>query len=137
MNAVPARQRAVLVVDDEVEMAEEIADGLRAEGYEAEMVHGGEDALALVAADPHRFAVVVTDIRMPGMDGLTLARRLRQEAGASPVPQIVFITGHAVPSEIAPALAPMPVEVARKPFRWDELVTLIDRALERAEGQAA
>jgi DNA-binding NtrC family response regulator len=65
----------VLVVDDEVKNAELTALALRDGGHETEFVNGGEQALERMAAAP--FEAVVTDLRMPRMDGLELLRELR------------------------------------------------------------
>ena len=62
----------VLVVDDEVKNAELTALALRDGGHETEFVSGGEAALERMAAAP--FEAVVTDLRMPRMDGLELLR---------------------------------------------------------------
>jgi CheY-like chemotaxis protein len=129
-------QAGILIVDDEIDVAEEIADGLRADGFAVATAGDGAQALQMIEAAPGRFTVLITDIRMPGMDGITLARRLRALPDASACPEIIFVTGHAVPSEIASAFTPPPIEVARKPFRWAELLTLVSRALERHGSRA-
>ena len=128
-------QPGILIVDDELDVAEEIADGLRADGYAVATAGDGLQALRLIEDAPGRFNVLITDIRMPGMDGITLARRLRALPDPGACPEIIFVTGHAVPSEIASIFTPAPIEVARKPFRWAELLGLISRALERHEAR--
>ena len=65
----------ILVVDDEIKNAELTALALRDAGHEAEFVNGGDAALARMAALP--FEAVVTDLRMPRMDGLELMREIR------------------------------------------------------------
>lgn len=120
--------REILIVDDEPDVAREIADGLMDEGYHCVVVDSALNALDLVTAAPQRFGLIVTDIRMPGMDGVTLARRIIEACGAGPSPGIVMVTGHAVPQEVTTALPARSVEVVRKPFRWDEFVAHVHRA---------
>ena len=80
------RRPRVLVVDDSAEMAHSIADGLSDRGYEAVPISSGRDALARLSAE--RFDALVTDLRMPQVDGLQILAasrgfdpdRLHQEA---------------------------------------------------------
>lgn len=67
----------VLIVDDEVDITDMLSIGLDRLGYEVASVNEPEEALADFQRDPDIWDVVVTDQRMPGMDGLTLARRLK------------------------------------------------------------
>jgi PAS domain S-box-containing protein len=75
----PWPSRRVLVVDDNVDAAESLAVLLRMAGHEVYTAHGG--LAALEAAQVHRPEVVLLDLGMPGMDGLEVARRLRQDLG--------------------------------------------------------
>jgi DNA-binding NtrC family response regulator len=68
----------VLVVDDEVDVADSLAIALQRLGYEAVPVYGPEEALAAVSAAPLAWDVVVTDQVMPQMRGLELARKLKR-----------------------------------------------------------
>ena len=79
----------VLVVDDELKNAELTALALRDAGHQAEFVNGGEAALARMAATP--FDAVVTDFRMPRMDGLELMRELRHRW---PATTLVMMTAY-------------------------------------------
>ena len=114
----------VLVVDDEAEVAEEIADGLRLDGYGCAVAGSGAEALDAVARAGGAIGVVVTDIRMPGMDGLALAGRLAALPPDAAV-EVVFITGHAEPSDVGGT-------VVRKPFRWSEIAEAVAGAMRRA-----
>ena len=81
----------VLVVDDEEVLARLGQKTLAALGYVVEFATQPADALALVRADPQRFAVVLTDQTMPGMTGLLLASRLREIRPELPV---ILMTGY-------------------------------------------
>src|SRR4030095_15253840 len=69
---------AILVADDEAGVRESLAEVLRDAGYVVETAVDGSAALA--ALDNHDFAVVITDLRMPGADGLAVLRKLREVA---------------------------------------------------------
>jgi two-component system CheB/CheR fusion protein len=75
----PYPRRRVLVVDDNVDVAESLGLLLRLGGHEVRVVHDGLAALEQVQADPPE--LVFLDIGMPGMDGNEVARRLRQQPG--------------------------------------------------------
>jgi len=115
----------ILVVDDEERMASVVAMALGRAGYECETCPGGE--AALVAVDARGADVVVTDWRMPGMDGIELLRRLHVKRPALPV---ILITAHgSVPSAVA-AMREGAFDYITKPFDNDELRALVGRALD-------
>lgn len=128
---------AILIVDDEEEVALEIADGLRSDGYLVEVVTSGRAALDRIELAPGRFSVVVTDIRMPGMDGVALARDILAMTDEARRPEVILVTGHGVPREIAQSLPSDRVSVVRKPFRWNELIEPLEAAHARAAARMA
>src|SRR5256885_10671765 len=69
--------RGILIVDDEPDTATLLRDSLRRRGYLVDEVHSGEDCLSYLRTKP--VDVVVTDIKMPGMTGIELCGRLRDE----------------------------------------------------------
>jgi CheY-like chemotaxis protein len=88
----------VLAVDDNHDAAALIGRALEGLGCSVLVVHDGPSALASVAAFQPQ--LVLLDIGLPGMDGYTLARRLR-ESGLDPSPRIVAVTGYGQPSDRA------------------------------------
>ena len=115
----------IVVVDDEERMASVVAMALGRAGYECETCTSGEAALA--AVDARGADAVVTDWRMPGMDGIELLRRLHQKRPALPV---ILITAHgSVPSAVA-AMREGAFDYLTKPFDNDELRALVGRALD-------
>ncbi|MBI3826918.1 MAG: response regulator [Candidatus Rokubacteria bacterium] len=80
----------VLVIDDEEGIRAVFRDFLEALGYEADVAAGGEEGLALF--DRHRHGLVLTDLLMPGMSGLEVARAIRARCPETP---IVVISGSA------------------------------------------
>ena len=79
----------VLVVDDQEEMRDLLAEMLASEGYEPRAVVGGEEALQELEHAP--YDLLLTDLNMPHMDGLALLRRVRERWPSLPV---VIITGY-------------------------------------------
>ncbi|HZR84059.1 MAG TPA: sigma-54 dependent transcriptional regulator [Candidatus Binatia bacterium] len=115
----------VLVVDDEARMAGAIAMALGRAGLECETCASGEEALA--AMEARGADVVVTDWRMPGMDGVELLRRLH---AAWPGLPVILVTAHAsVPAAVA-AMRDGAFDYVAKPFDNDELRALVRRAIE-------
>jgi len=84
----------VLVVDDDSAMRSVVSDALRHEGYEVDCVCNGLQALTAFAR--HRPDALVLDIAMPGMDGITLMRTLREQTRWGTVP-VVVISGQPEP----------------------------------------
>ena len=80
----------ILVVDDEPEVGELVAEILTREGYEATVAQSGEEALGLIRT--RRFAAIVSDLRMPGMDGMDLHARI-SEMAPQLLPSLGFMTG--------------------------------------------
>lgn len=115
----------VLVVDDEERMADVVAMALRRGGFECETCASGEAALAALNARP--VDVVVTDRKMPGMDGLELLRAVHERRPDLPV---VLLTAHGdVPSAVQ-AMRAGAFDYVTKPFDNDELRLLVGRACE-------
>jgi DNA-binding NtrC family response regulator len=115
----------ILVVDDEPRMAEVMAAALARAGHEAETCTGG--AAALQALEERGADVVVTDWRMPDMDGVALMRAIHARRPALPV---ILVTAHGtVPAAVA-AMREGAFDYLTKPFDNDELRALVGRALE-------
>jgi CheY-like chemotaxis protein len=91
--------RRVLVVDDLVDAAEGQAALLRLAGHEVRVVHDGSEALRVAAA--FRPDVVILDIGLPGLDGLSVARALRSQPGTASV-LLVVLSGYATPPAWGP-----------------------------------
>ncbi len=112
-SPVPAPPRAhILVVDDDVVLARAVAAAL-GELHEVEIAATGLDALARIAAADH--AVVVCDLVMPGMSGVELARRVIADRPGHRG-RFLFITGGAVPVEIAAQIEALGGTIVAKPF---------------------
>jgi DNA-binding NtrC family response regulator len=123
-NAAPR----VLVVDDVVEMAEMIADELAGRGYRAVAISSGREAMRMLGAD--RVDALVTDLRMPDVDGLQL---LRASQALDPIRPVILITAFEAVDAAREALLVGAVHCLTKPFRLDALARVLDEAMGRRE----
>lgn len=113
------------VVDDDEAMRESLLALLMASGYEARAYASAEDFLATRAPEP---GCVISDIRMPGMDGLSLLKKLRTEGTEIP---LVLITGHGDVPMAVEAMKAGAVDFLEKPFEGAALLGAVDNALRR------
>jgi DNA-binding NtrC family response regulator len=121
-----SNKERILVVDDEVNARTALAELLGDEGYEIETAADAFKALGKVESfAPH---LILTDLKMPGMDGIELIKRVR--AMDTPATFVVMTAFGAVDSAIE-AMRAGAFEYLTKPLNFDELVLVIDRALEQ------
>ncbi|MCP4806447.1 MAG: sigma-54-dependent Fis family transcriptional regulator [Proteobacteria bacterium] len=118
----------VLVVDDELSMREFLAILLEREGYSVDTASSGEDALVKLAAST--YDLVLTDLTMPGMDGMELIRQVRGAAAGHPrdVP-VVMVTAYGSTESAVEAMKEGASDYVLKPFNNDELRLVIRKAL--------
>jgi CheY-like chemotaxis protein len=112
----------VLVVDDEKIVRDSMREWLAEEGYPVQTAASAQKALDLLETD--RFQVMLTDIRMPGMDGVTLLSRAR---AVQPDLAVVMMTAYAAVDSAVAAMKQGAVEYLVKPFDPDAVLTLVDR----------
>ena len=115
----------VLLVDDDEQMRSSTAQALELAGFAVEPLATGDEALAL--AGPGFAGVVVSDIRMPGMDGMTLLGRSHE---VDPEIPVILVTGHAEVPLAVEAIRGGAYDFIEKPFVVQELATVIRRALD-------
>lgn len=122
--------RRLLVVDDEPGLLQAVAVCLRAGGYEVTTARSGAEALVRLAeALPD---LVISDIRMPGMDGYQLARQLRASSRTELIP-IVFLTAKDETSDRIEGFRTGIDAYVTKPFEPDELLAIIANILGRVQ----
>lgn len=122
--------KRLLVVDDEPNLLRAIAAVLRGEGFEVSTVRSGREALvALAQSVPD---LIVSDVRMPGMDGFQLARKLRSAPNFALLPIIFLTAKDETEDRIEGFLAGVDVYLT-KPFEPDELIAVIKNILQRVE----
>ena len=122
--SVPPESDWVLVVDDDKPMHELIATALSTGGLEVVTAGNGPDAFTAIDAHRTEPLLVLTDVLMPGMDGLTLARKLKARLKLA---KIVVMSGHLAdvswwPSDLRD------LAFLAKPFRMADLMALIESA---------
>ena len=116
----------ILIVDDELSMRDFLKILFENEGYEVFVAPDAATALDVAIKDP--FDVVITDIRMPGMNGLELLVELKQHFSDLPV---VMITAYASPDDAVQAMRQGAFDYITKPFHVDELKNVIRTAVQR------
>ncbi len=122
--------KRLLIVDDEPNLLRAVAACLRAEGYEIDAVRSGEEALIHVAQTLPD--LIVSDVRMPRMDGHALARQLRINPRTDLIP-IVFLTAKDETADRIDGFRSGVDAYLTKPFEPDELVAVIANILRRVE----
>ncbi len=122
MTPAPVR---VLLVDDDPGVRYTLREILASEGLAVDEAANGAEALAKLDGHP----LVVTDLRMPVMDGMELLRRL---AARSPAPRVVVITAHGSERQAVEAMKAGAWDYFRKPFETEELLAVVRRAVEAA-----
>ncbi|MBS1144992.1 MAG: response regulator [Proteobacteria bacterium] len=115
----------VLVVDDDEDILKLLTMRLRAKGFRITAVGSAEQALAQIAVDPPR--VVVSDIRLPGIDGLALFEEIRRTRPTLPV---ILLTAHGNIPDAVDATSRGVFGYLTKPFDSQILLEKIDRALQ-------
>lgn len=120
----------VLVVEDEKKTASFVRKALQAEGHAVDVLHDGSEALAAVQHTP--FDVVVLDVMLPGRDGLSVVRQMREKRVKTPV---LLLTARGEVSEKVEGLNAGADDYLAKPFALDELTARV-RALGRRHSEA-
>nr|WP_246583547.1 hybrid sensor histidine kinase/response regulator [Bradyrhizobium iriomotense] len=120
--AVAGSGMSVLLVEDNIELANFAADGLTALGYSITLVDNAADALAELVVGTDRFDVVFSDIVMPGMTGLDLGRAIRDRGIGVPV---VLTTGY---SQALSQEGSLGFDLVQKPYSIEELSRVLHHA---------
>ena len=122
--------KRILVVDDEPNLLVAIAAVLRGEGFEVSTARSGREALVSVAQSLPD--LIVSDVRMPGIDGYTLARRLRSAPNSAMIPIIFLTAKDEIEDRVEGFRSGVDVYLT-KPFEPDELIAVIRNILQRVE----
>ena len=118
--------KRILVVDDEESIRALLQDILRLDSHEVALASDGGEAAAQVAREP--FDVIITDLKMPGMDGATFDREVRQRDPAQ-ARRMIFITGDTVSPDTRAFLQRVANPVLLKPFKIGPLRDAIETVL--------
>lgn len=115
----------VLLIEDDRNIATGLQKAMRAIGYEVEVQARGDDGLAQALAES--YDVVITDLKLPGIEGLDLVRQLHQ---AKPKLPIILITAHGTTEIAIEATKWGAFDYVPKPFEVEELLDLVAKAIE-------
>jgi DNA-binding response OmpR family regulator len=109
----------VLLVDDEQKFATMLAKRLALRGVDVDYVYTGEDAIA--KAETQRYDAAILDVKMPGIGGIELKRKLIE---MDPCLKIIFLTGHGSKTDFETGSVEAACYLA-KPIQIDELITIL------------
>ena len=121
-------QFKVLIIDDEKPHAEAVAESLQRVGYECTIVTSGKAGAARIDEDD--FDIILTDLRMPDMDGLAILRKAKQ---ANPSTEVVVITGHGDVKTAVEAIKQGAANYLTKPLDMGELRAVVDKAADTTQ----
>jgi len=126
----------ILVVEDEQDLADAVAKGLRREGYAVDIAYTGDDALEKLVVNA--YDLVCLDLNLPGVDGRTIARRLKEGNGegvSEPSPRILMLTARGEIDDRISGLDDGADDYVVKPFDFGELSARIRALLRRDAGK--
>ena len=121
------KKRRVLVVDDHLSMAEMVADGLVERGYDALPIASSSEAAKRISEET--FDALITDLRMPGVDGLELLALSRK---VNPERPVIVMTAYSAVETAIESIRQGAYHYMTKPFKVDELALFLERALGEA-----
>jgi two-component system response regulator PilR (NtrC family) len=120
----------ILVSDDELSMRQFLEILLKKEGHQVVCAGDGQEAWARFQAEP--FDLVISDIKMPKMDGLELLRKVKERR---PALAVIMVTAYASPEDAIAAMKAGAYDYLTKPFKLEEIKSVIHNALELTGGQ--
>ena len=119
----------ILLVDDEVEFISTLAERLEIRGIEARVAYDGEAALKAVAENEPQ--AMVLDVMMPGMDGLEVLQRVKEE---HPRVQVILLTGQGKTRDGIEGMRYGAFAYMMKPLDLDELIATLGEAMKASQG---
>ena len=121
-------KKRILIVDDDPEICETLSDILDEEGYDVVTANDGQEALEKIRQDS--FNLVITDIKMPIMDGMALLKEI--EKSHTDI-EVIVITSYGNEGQQVEATRLGAYEYLNKPLKVDQLKNIIARALQMQE----
>ena len=113
----------ILIVDDEEDFALALAERLSIRDYDVATSFTGEDAIEKVKH--YNYDVVILDVRLPGMDGVEVLRKMK---GVKPLTEIIMLTGNATVESAIEGMKLGAFDYLMKPCETDDLITKINNA---------
>ena len=127
-NKVEHKDLRILVIDDEPVMADSLRTNLMEEGYSVDTAATGAEAIELFDQGGHHLAIC--DLQLPDMDGLEVMRHMKD---ARPTTEVIVVTGYGSVARAVEATKAGAFYFVEKPFDFEEIQPLVDKALERRE----
>jgi two-component system, OmpR family, response regulator len=127
-----SREERILLVEDEEPIRDLVQTALRFTGFVVESVASGPEALALARNDA--WSLLILDVNLPGIDGFTLCRKLRE--GGDDVP-VIFLTARDDPADLRAGFSGGGDDYLTKPFSLEELVLRVEAVLRRGRGRTS
>jgi two-component system NtrC family sensor kinase len=121
----------VLVIDDDVDVRRVLSRTLGSAGYMVTAAHNGVVAMGML--ERHPFAAIVSDVRMPEMNGLEFYEQLANEY-PSMARRLMFVTGYLADDDVSSFIGRTGQPVLAKPFDLAELVRTVRRLMQAAKG---
>lgn len=125
--------RSILVVEDELDLAELLRYNLNVSGHRTEVVHSGRGALEAVAAK--KPDLIILDVMLPELDGIEVATRLKRNAETSSIP-IIMLTAKSADADQIRGLDAGADDYVTKPFSIKVLLARVDAVLRRSSKEA-
>lgn len=123
-----SQRRSILVVDDELLIRDLLYDFFKDQGWDISIAENGEKAMEVMRAK--NVDLVLSDVKMPEMDGLDLSRKLRESYPKVPV---VLMTGYPSVDSVIDALRNKVVDYIVKPFNINQLYKTVESQLKEKE----
>lgn len=120
----------ILIVEDEDHLAKGIKFNLEAEGFEADVVLDGPQALERLAPQGQRYDLVILDVMLPGLDGFQVAERMREAGNHAPV---LMLTAKSLPEDVVHGLEAGADDYLAKPFDLAVLLARVRGLLRRRD----
>lgn len=122
----------LLIVEDETDLADAIARGLRREGYAVDVAYDGETALE--KASVNEYDLLCLDLNLPGVDGIDVIRHLRRDGGGQTAPRVIMLTARDRVTDRVVGLDEGADDYLIKPFDFAELTARVRALLRRDPG---
>ncbi|WP_321531166.1 sigma-54 dependent transcriptional regulator [uncultured Desulfuromonas sp.] len=119
---------SILLIDDDEQSCATLGLLLKKSGYTVETAHSGEEGLALLPKHP--FEIVITDLRLPGMDGLEILKRVKEHNTET---NVILVTGNSSAESAVTAMKYGAFDYITKPLNFDKLKVILDKAQEKLE----
>jgi DNA-binding NtrC family response regulator len=133
MPVQPHTPLEVLVVDDEAEIRELLVEYFRDRGFATSTAADGRAAITAIEREPSRYRLILTDLQMPGADGLAV---LRAAKAANPSCYVVIITGYASLDSAIHAVRGGAYDYLTKPFSMGQIDVVVERVSDRVALEA-